>query len=200
MSRGTLRGSTSVWLAVDMTIRDFSTFDRNYCRFHCRGNSGEYGEGGEGLELRHLWLPFHQHRLQVSCQETHWNPPWRRVLGTTPASDQCPSKITLVKWIVWNVTEIQLGWKLIVLFRSGMEALLLQNMIKEVKGWSCSVCGHHSTSTAAKSDIKKHVWNKHLRHKLSGHGSSNDPSHIDPLSLLWASNVWAFKLHRYGIL
>ena len=70
-----------------------------------------------------------------------------------------------------------------------MEALLLQNMIKEVKGWSCNVCGHHSTSTAAKSDIKKHVWNKHLRHKLTGHGPSNDPSHIDPLSLGWASNL-----------
>lgn len=45
----------------------------------------------------------------------------------------------------------------------GIEAALLQNMVREAKGWSCRVCGHDSTSTAAKSDIKKHVWNKHMR-------------------------------------
>ena len=49
---------------------------------------------------------------------------------------------------------------------AGIEGALLQHMVREIKGWSCGVCGHHSTSTAAKSDIKKHVWNRHVRDKF----------------------------------
>merc|ERR1712226_413140 len=42
------------------------------------------------------------------------------------------------------------------------EAILL-NMVREVKGWSCGICGYHSTSTAAKSHVKRHVEIHHAR-------------------------------------
>ena len=70
-----------------------------------------------------------------------------------------------------------------------MEVALLQHMHREVKGWSCTVCGHHSTSTAAKSDIKKHVWNKHMRDKLASQEinrlTHQELTRHDPLSLGW---------------
>ena len=70
-----------------------------------------------------------------------------------------------------------------------MEMALLQHMHREVKGWSCTVCGHHSTSTAAKSDIKKHVWNKHMRDTLASQEinrlTHQQLTRQDPLSLGW---------------
>ena len=72
-----------------------------------------------------------------------------------------------------------------------MEVALLQHMRREVRGWSCTVCNHHSTSTAAKSDIKKHVWNKHLRDKLASQEINRlalqELRRHDPLSLDWLS-------------
>ena len=41
------------------------------------------------------------------------------------------------------------------------EMALLAHMIKEIKGWSCSVCGYHSTSTASRSHVKRHVETHH---------------------------------------
>jgi len=73
--------------------------------------------------------------------------------------------------------------------KGGMEMALLQHMHREVKGWSCTVCGHHSTSTAARSDIKKHVWNKHMRDTLASQEinrlSHQQLTRQDPLSLGW---------------
>ena len=35
-------------------------------------------------------------------------------------------------------------------------------MVREVKGWSCAFCGYHSTSTAAKSHVKRHIEIRHM--------------------------------------
>ena len=35
-------------------------------------------------------------------------------------------------------------------------------MVREAKGWSCSICHYHSVSKAAKTDVKRHVVSKHL--------------------------------------
>ena len=38
-------------------------------------------------------------------------------------------------------------------------------MVREAKGWSCSICHYHSVSKAAKTDVKRHVVSKHLNMK-----------------------------------
>ena len=95
---------------------------------------------------------------------------------------------------MWNpsLSIENTSFELIVSFLfcpGGMEGALLQHMQREVKGWSCTVCGHHSTSTAAKSDIKKHVWNKHMRDKLASQEinrlTQQELARHDPLSLGW---------------
>jgi len=43
------------------------------------------------------------------------------------------------------------------------EDAILLNMVRMVKGWSCGICGYHSTSTAAKSHVKRHVEIHHAR-------------------------------------
>jgi len=55
------------------------------------------------------------------------------------------------------------------------EALFL--MVREAKGWSCSICHYHSVSKAAKTDVKRHVVSKHLNMK----SRANHLVYSDPL-------------------
>jgi len=47
--------------------------------------------------------------------------------------------------------------------KGDQEAVFL--MVREAKGWSCSICHYHSVSKAAKTDVKRHVVSKHLNMK-----------------------------------
>jgi len=43
-----------------------------------------------------------------------------------------------------------------------LEAEATRLMVKEEKGWSCSECGYVSRSQGAKTDVRRHVYSKHL--------------------------------------
>jgi len=45
---------------------------------------------------------------------------------------------------------------------SMLEAEAVRLMVKEAKGWSCSECGYVSRSQGAKTDVRRHIYSKHL--------------------------------------
>jgi len=44
----------------------------------------------------------------------------------------------------------------------GFEEAILSHMVREIKGWSCALCGYHSISTAPKSHVKRHIVTHHM--------------------------------------
>jgi len=45
---------------------------------------------------------------------------------------------------------------------SMLEAEAVRLMVKEAKGWSCNECGYMSKSQGAKTDVRRHIYSKHL--------------------------------------
>jgi len=45
---------------------------------------------------------------------------------------------------------------------SMLEAEAVRLMVKEEKGWSCHECGYVSKSQGAKTDVRRHIYSKHL--------------------------------------
>ena len=43
-----------------------------------------------------------------------------------------------------------------------LEAEAVRLMVKEAKGWSCNECGYMSKSQGAKTDVRRHIYSKHL--------------------------------------
>merc|ERR1712106_141619 len=43
-----------------------------------------------------------------------------------------------------------------------LETEAVRLMVKEAKGWSCNECGYTSKSHGAKTDVKRHIYSKHL--------------------------------------
>jgi len=50
--------------------------------------------------------------------------------------------------------------------KDGEESMLeneaIRLMVKEAKGWSCNECGYMSKSQGAKTDVRRHIYSKHL--------------------------------------